>query len=142
MKPYGDLIVKSSELSNVKIDEGIIPLIIDEIPILAVAGIFAEGVFQLRGATELRVKESDRIKAICTNLLKLGLDVLEFDDGFSVSGKIKQVSESFESFGDHRIAMAFSILSSLLKNGGKVEGLESVSVSNPDFLKQLKSISS
>jgi 3-phosphoshikimate 1-carboxyvinyltransferase len=139
---FGDLIVKSSELSNVKIDEGIIPLIIDEIPILAVAGIFAEGVFQLRGATELRVKESDRIKAICTNLLKLGLDVLEFDDGFSVSGKIKQVSESFESFGDHRIAMAFSILSSLLKNGGKVEGLESVSVSNPDFLKQLKSISS
>jgi len=138
---YGDLLVKSSELSNVNISNEIIPLIIDEIPILTIAGSFAEGVFELRGASELRVKESDRIKAISLNLLKLGLGVVEFDDGFSVSGKIKQVSESFESFGDHRIAMAFSILSSLLKDGGKVEGFESVSVSNPDFLKQLKSIS-
>ncbi len=139
---YGDLLVKSSDLSNVKIDKEIIPLIIDEIPILAVAGIFAEGVFELRGASELRVKESDRIKAICTNLLKLGLDVEEFDDGFRVSGSIKKQSEPFDSFGDHRIAMAFAILSSLLKDGGEVEGFESVSVSNPDFLKQLNSISS
>jgi len=139
---YGDLLVKSSELSNVRIEKEIIPLIIDEIPILTIAGIFAEGIFELRGAAELRVKESDRIKAICLNLLKLGLDVVEFDDGFSVSGKIKQDSEPFESFGDHRIAMAFSILTSLLIDGGKVEGFESVSVSNPDFLKQLKSVSS
>jgi 3-phosphoshikimate 1-carboxyvinyltransferase len=139
---YGDLLVKSSELSNVKVDSKIIPLIIDEIPILAIAGIFAEGVFELRGASELRVKESDRIKAIDLNLLKLGLDVVEFDDGFSVSGKIRQITEPFESFSDHRIAMAFSILTSLLKDGGKVEGFESVSISNPDFLKQLKSISS
>jgi len=139
---YGDLLVKSSELSNVRIEKEIIPLIIDEIPILTIAGIFAEGIFELRGAAELRVKESDRIKAICLNLLKLGLDVVEFDDGFSVSGKIKQDSEPFKSFGDHRIAMAFSILTSLLIDGGKVEGFESVSVSNPDFLKQLKSISS
>ncbi|MDZ7624429.1 MAG: 3-phosphoshikimate 1-carboxyvinyltransferase [Ignavibacteriaceae bacterium] len=112
---YGDLLVKSSDLSNVRIDKQIIPLIIDEIPILAVAGIFAEGVFELRGASELRVKESDRIKAICTNLLKLGLDVEEFEDGFRVSGSIKKQSEPFDSFGDHRIAMAFAILSSLLE---------------------------
>ncbi|HSW55697.1 MAG TPA: 3-phosphoshikimate 1-carboxyvinyltransferase [Ignavibacteriaceae bacterium] len=139
---FGDVIVKSSELANIHISNEIIPLIIDEIPILTIAGIFAEGVFELRGAAELRVKESDRIKAICINLLKLGLDVVEFDDGFSVSGKMKQISEPFDSFADHRIAMTFSILSSLLIDGGKVEGFESVSVSNPDFLKQLKSISS
>ncbi|MCU0414290.1 MAG: 3-phosphoshikimate 1-carboxyvinyltransferase [Ignavibacteriaceae bacterium] len=139
---YGDLIVKSSDLSNIKIENEIIPLIIDEIPALTITGIFARGVFELRGASELRVKESDRIKAICANLLKIGLDVEEYEDGFSVSGKIKQISKQFESFGDHRIAMAFSILTSLLKDGGKVEGFESVSVSNPDFLKQLKSISS
>jgi 3-phosphoshikimate 1-carboxyvinyltransferase len=139
---YGDLLVKSSNFSNVKIDKQIIPLIIDEIPILAIAGVFAEGVFELRGASELRVKESDRIKAICANLLKLGLDIEEFEDGFRVSGSIKKQSEPFDSFGDHRIAMVFSILSSILKDGGDVEGFESVSVSNPNFLKQLKSISS
>jgi len=137
---YGDLLVKSSNLSNVRIDKQIIPLIIDEIPILAVAGIFTEGVFELRGASELRVKESDRIKAICTNLLKIGLDVEEFDDGFRISGSIKKQSEPFESFGDHRIAMAFAILSFLMNNGGKVEGFECVSVSNPNFQEQLSSI--
>jgi 3-phosphoshikimate 1-carboxyvinyltransferase len=139
---YGDVYINSSDLSNVKIDKAIIPLIIDEIPILTVAGILAKGVFELRDASELRVKESDRIKAICTNLLKLGLDVEEFDDGFKVSGSIKKQSETFDSYGDHRIAMAFAILLSLLKDGGEVEGFESVSVSNPDFLKQLNSISS
>jgi 3-phosphoshikimate 1-carboxyvinyltransferase len=137
---FGDVIVKSSELSNVKIDEEIIPLIIDEIPILTIAGIFAEGVFELRGAAELRVKETDRIKAICKNLLKLGLDLEEFEDGFRVSGSIKKQSAQFDSFSDHRIAMAFSILSSVLKDGGEVQGFESVSVSNPGFLEQLFSI--
>lgn len=137
---YGDLIVKSSDLSNVKIDKQIIPLIIDEIPILAVAGIFAEGEFEMRGASELRVKESDRVKAICTNLLKLGLDIEEYEDGFSASGKIKKTSELFNSFGDHRIAMAFAILSSLLEDGGRVKGFECASVSNPGFLEQLSSI--
>jgi 3-phosphoshikimate 1-carboxyvinyltransferase len=137
---FGNLLVKSNDLSNVRIEKEIIPLIIDEIPILSVAGIFAKGVFELRDASELRLKESDRIKAICANLLKLGLDVEEFDDGFKVSGSINKQSEPFNSYGDHRIAMAFAILSSLLKDGGEVEGLESVSVSNPDFLKQLNSI--
>jgi len=139
---YGNLLVKSSDLSNVKVDSEIIPLIIDEIPILAVAGIFSEGIFELRGAAELRIKESDRIKAICTNLSKLGLDVDEFDDGFRVSGSIKKQSEPFNSFGDHRIAMAFAILSSLVDEGGSIEGFECASISNPYFLKQLQAISS
>jgi 3-phosphoshikimate 1-carboxyvinyltransferase len=129
--------VRSSELSNVKINKQIIPLIIDEIPILTIAGILAEGDFELRGASELRVKESDRIKAICNNLLKLGLDLEEFEDGFRVSGLITKQSATFDSFGDHRIAMAFAILSSLLKDGGRVEAFECFSVSNPDFLKHL-----
>ena len=137
---YGNLLVKSSNLSNVKIDAEIIPTIIDEIPILTVAGIFAYGDFEIRGASELRMKESDRIKAICSNLLRLGLDNEEFDDGFRVSGSIKKQSKPFESFGDHRIAMAFAILSSLLEVGGRVEGFECSSVSNPGFLEQLSSI--
>jgi 3-phosphoshikimate 1-carboxyvinyltransferase len=138
---YGDLLVKSSDLSNIKIENEIIPLIIDEIPSLTIAGIYADGNFELKGAAELRIKESDRIKAICNNLLKIGLDVEEFEDGFRVSGPIKKQSEPFDSFGDHRIAMAFAILSLLMNSGGRVDGFECVSVSNPKFLKQLNSIS-
>ena len=137
---YGDLLVKSSALINIKINPEIIPLIIDEIPILAVAGIFAKGAFEISGASELRVKESDRIKSLVSNLILLGLEVEEFTDGFKISGELKKAIKPFYSFGDHRIVMAFAILSSLLEDGGKVEGFESVAISNPGFLDQLKSI--
>lgn len=139
---FGDVIVKSSRLSNIIIRKEIIPLIIDEIPILAIAGIFAEGNYELRGASELRVKESDRIKAICKNLLKIGLTIDEHEDGFSVIGLPKNIAQTFESFYDHRIAMAFAILSSLLDSGGNVDKFECVSVSNPEFLNQLRTVSS
>ncbi len=141
---FGDLFIKSSSLYNVKIPEEIIPNIIDEIPILAVAGIFAEGVFEINNASELRKKETDRIKAICENFRLTGLNVGESEDGFSVSGKSKAISEReqihFESYGDHRIAMAFGVLSMLLKGGGKVKGFDCVNISNPGFLSQLKKI--
>jgi 3-phosphoshikimate 1-carboxyvinyltransferase len=138
---YGDLFIKSSELKNVQIEKEIIPLIIDEIPIIAVAGVFANGEFKINNAPELRVKESDRIKSMCANFLSLGLDIKEFDEGFSISGTIKNPHAHFNSFNDHRIAMAFSILSCLLDAGGSVEGFESVFISNPDFSDQLKKIS-
>lgn len=137
---YGDIIVESSELKNVEIPEEIIPNIIDEIPILSVGGIFAEGNFSIRGAGELRKKESDRIKSLCTNYKNSGLNVEEFEDGFSLSGQIKQNNLVFDSFNDHRIAMAFSILSLLLKEGGKVNNFSCVNISNPDFVNQLKQI--
>ena len=138
---FGDIFVKSSELSNVKIDSKIIPSIIDEIPTLSIAGIFAKGDFEIRGAGELRVKESDRIRSLIFNFRLLGLDVEEFSDGFILSGKLKKTNQTFNSFGDHRIAMALTVLSSLFKDGGKVDGFESVSKSNPDFHSQLKSVS-
>lgn len=137
---YGDLLIKSSYLSNVKINADLTPMIIDEIPILAVAGIFAEGDFEIRGASELRVKESDRIKSLVSNLISLGLDIEEYSDGFRISGEIKKTKSNFNSFGDHRIAMACAVLSMLLEQGGIVEGFDSVSVSNPGFLDQLQSI--
>lgn len=138
---YGNLIVKSSSLNNIKIDSKIIPNIIDEIPILTIAGIFADGEFEIKNAKELRVKESDRINSICSNLKMLGLGVDEFEDGFVVSGAIKNSKPVFESFGDHRIAMSFAILSMLLENGGEVDGYECVAISNPKFEEQINSIS-
>jgi 3-phosphoshikimate 1-carboxyvinyltransferase len=140
LEKYGDMVVKNSRLKNIKIDNEIVPQIIDEIPILAVTGLFAEGEFIINNVSELRVKESDRIKSICVNIAGLGVEVNEFNDGFSFSGKIKNSNPAFNSFGDHRIAMAFSILSCLLADGGSVEGFDSVAISNPDFLYQLKNV--
>ena len=137
----GDLLIKSSKLHNIKIPPDIIPNIIDEIPILTVAGILASGKFSVRNAKELRGKESDRISAICYNLKHLGLNVTEFEDGFECDGEINNPFPVFESFEDHRIAMSFGILSLLLLNGGKVNNFNSVAISNPDFIKQLKTIS-
>ena len=137
---FGDIIVRSSKLKNVVIENEIITNIIDEIPILSVAGLFAEGMFKIESAKELRKKESDRIKSLCYNYRLLGVIVDESPDSFSISGEIKNHSPSFESFDDHRIAMAFSVLSMLLKEGGKINKFECVSISNPNFISQLKRI--
>ncbi len=139
-EPLGELKIESNKLKNVAIKNELLPNIIDEIPALTIAGVFAEGDFEIRNAQELRLKETDRIKAICYNLKKLGLNVEEYNDGFKFSGVIKNERPIFKSFGDHRIAMAFGILSCLLEDGGKVDGFECVSVSNPNFVEQLKSI--
>ena len=138
---FGNLLIKTSKLHNIEILSDIIPNIIDEIPILTIAGILASGKFSIRNAKELRGKESDRITAICDNLKHLGLKVTEFEDGFEFDGEVNNPFPVFESFEDHRIAMSFGILSLLLHNGGKVNNFSTVAISNPDFIKQLKTIS-
>lgn len=140
-EPFGDIIVCSSSLQNIQLEKNIIPSIIDEIPILSIARLFANGTFQIRNAGELRFKESDRIKSLCYNFRLLGLDVNEFEDGFAVAGEMKERFPLFESFGDHRIAMSFAVLSMLLEKGGRVNHFDCVNISNPNFLKQLYSIS-
>ncbi|MBZ0179138.1 MAG: 3-phosphoshikimate 1-carboxyvinyltransferase [Melioribacteraceae bacterium] len=136
----GDLIVRSSELKNIKIDKRLIPNIIDEIPILAAAGFFADGEFEIRNAEELRHKESDRIKSICSNFKNNNIPIVEFADGFKIEECKIPPTGKFNSFGDHRIAMTFSIVSMLFKNGGEVNGFECCAVSNPHFIDQINSI--
>lgn len=138
---YGDILVKSSVLQNIEIEKELIPNVIDEIPILSVAGFFANGKFSIRNAEELRYKESDRIKAICENFVSLGCQVNEYKDGFEIIKKEIMDNISFNSFSDHRIAMAFYILGSLIKNTVHIDSIESVKISNPDFFSQLKAIS-
>lgn len=137
---YGDVIIKSSSLKNIKIDKAIVPNVIDEIPILTIAGIFAEGDFEIDNIEELRVKESDRIKSLCENLKLLGLTVEETLNGFGFKGTINVKKQIFNSYHDHRIAMAFSVLSMLLENGGEVDNYECVAISNPQFDEQIRSI--
>ncbi|HEX3072053.1 MAG TPA: 3-phosphoshikimate 1-carboxyvinyltransferase, partial [Ignavibacteriales bacterium] len=138
---YGNIrIFGGKDLKNIDILPGIIPNIIDEIPVLSVIGLFAAGSFKIKGAGELRVKESDRIKALCSNFKILGLNPNEYEDGFELQGAITNKQPEFESFHDHRIAMAFGVLSMLLPNGGTVKNFECVKISNPNFLKQLNLI--
>lgn len=138
---YGNIrIFGGKDLKNIDIIPGIIPNIIDEIPVLSIMGLFAAGSFKIKGAGELRVKESDRIKALCSNFKMLGLSPDEYDDGFELQGAITNRQPEFESFHDHRIAMAFGVLSMLLPNGGAVKNFECVKISNPNFLKQLNLI--
>lgn len=136
----GDLKVSSSELTNIDIPKEIIPNIIDEIPVLSVAGVFAKGKFTIRNAGELRVKESDRIKSVCENFKRAGLTAAEFEDGFEVDGELTTSHVDFETYFDHRIAMAFGILATRMKNGASVKDFEHVGISNPKFMTQLNDL--
>jgi 3-phosphoshikimate 1-carboxyvinyltransferase len=140
----GDLRVRGEgkfaarDQSNI-ISGEIIPNLIDEIPILAVLGTQIENGLEVREAEELRVKESDRIKAIVENLRRMNARVEEFPDGFRVEKSSLRGAE-IDSFGDHRIAMAFSIAGLLADGETVVTGAESASVSFPDFFQTLEKI--
>jgi len=137
IEPFGNLIIKSSELKNIEINKVDIPNIIDEIPILSVAGLFAEGKFIINNAEELRHKESDRIKSIINNYKKININIKENKNGFVLEDNLNVNTADFDSFGDHRIAMSFAVLSMLMKNGGRVNGFDCVKISNPDFMQQI-----
>ncbi len=140
-EPIGDLVVKHSDLrTNFTLTGAIIPNVIDEIPILSIAAAFAEGSFEVRGAKDLRNKETDRIQAVCTNLRALGLTVEEFPDGFAFESKKDLLSSEFDSFDDHRIAMAFGIASLALPGESTIVNAECVSISFPTFWETVQSI--
>ena len=98
-----------AELKAMNITKEKIPALIDEFPILCVAATQAQGITTIRGAEELRVKESDRIKSMVTELRKMGVELEEFEDGLSISGRSDLKGAVLESYGDHRIAMAMAI---------------------------------
>jgi 3-phosphoshikimate 1-carboxyvinyltransferase len=108
-EPRGDLLVRSSSLSATTIGGEQIPRCIDEIPILAIAASLARGTTVIKDAQELRVKECDRIKALATNLRRMAVAVEEMEDGLVIEGRERFTPATVDSFGDHRIAMAFII---------------------------------
>ena len=109
-----DLIVKSSDLHGIEVPEDIIPTIIDEIPILSIAAAFSKGTTIIKNASELRVKESDRLNAISEGLHKLNINHKMFEDGLLIKGNTNDVDiyEEINSFDDHRIAMSYLIAGS------------------------------
>jgi len=139
-EPIADLIVNSSSLKSVEIGGDLIPQAIDEIPILAIAAAHAEGTTVIRDAKELRVKETDRIKAIVIGLKKFGVKVEEFNNGMAITGKSKLKGTTVSSYGDHRIAMAFIIAGLTASGETKVEDTKTIATSFPNFMELLESV--
>ncbi|MBO8159546.1 3-phosphoshikimate 1-carboxyvinyltransferase [Thermosyntropha sp.] len=129
-----DILVKSSELKGIEIEGEIIPRLIDEIPVIAVAMAAAEGTSAVRGAEELRVKETDRIKAIALELGRMGVNITELEDGFIIEGdKEKLKGTCVESHDDHRIAMSLAVAGLIADGETCIDDAEVVAISFPEF---------
>lgn len=139
-EPVADLRVKHSKLKACKISGEIIPRLIDEVPILAVAAAFAEGTSTITDAAELRVKESDRLKAMTSELGKMGAKVNELPDGLEITGGVPLKGAEVDSFTDHRIAMSLAIAALMAKGTTTIERAEAVSISYPQFFKTLQQV--
>jgi 3-phosphoshikimate 1-carboxyvinyltransferase len=140
-EPIGDLVVQYSELkSNLALHGAEVVDLIDEIPILSVTGLFAEGTFSIHDAHELRAKETDRIAAMVHNLRLLGCEVEEYEDGYAFEGGKKYSGAVIPSYGDHRIAMSFGIAGLKIPNI-TIENADCVDISFPGFWQQLVSSS-
>ena len=136
-EPYGTIIVDGSSLTSTLICGKEIPNVIDELPILAVAGALAQGTTIIRDAQELRLKETDRITAIITNLRAMGVTVTEYDDGFAIQGGALLQGASLKSYGDHRIAMAFSIAALFAQGTTSIDDTSCIQTSYPGFAAEL-----
>ena len=139
-EPWGDLRVKTSELRGIEIGGALIPRIIDELPILAICATQARGVTVIRDAQELRVKETDRIRAVTENLHRMGVQLEERPDGWVIPGPQRLSGALVESFGDHRIAIAFAIAGLIADGPTVISGAEWVAISYPTFFDNLAQI--
>ncbi len=138
----GTVDVKGTTLRGTIIEGREIPNVIDEIPIIAVAAALAEGDTEIRDARELRVKETDRIAAVATNLRAMGVEVEERDDGMRITGGATLRGAKLDSFGDHRIAMAFAIAGLFAEGETTIDNVECVQTSYPGFAETLEAVRS
>jgi 3-phosphoshikimate 1-carboxyvinyltransferase len=140
-EPVADILVSGGALlKGVQIGGEIIPRLIDEIPIIAVAAALAEGKTVISDAGELRVKESDRISALAGQLSRLGAVIVETEDGFVIEGVERLEGAEVESLGDHRIAMAMAVAGLAAEGDTAVHGAEAVTVSYPGFMAALRAL--
>lgn len=139
-EPMGHVRIKYSELQAITIHAEDIPSLIDEIPILAIVCTQAHGTSEIRGAEELRVKESDRLSAIEQNLSAMGVKLEPLPDGFRITGPQKLNGAVIQSHDDHRIAMAFAIAGLLAKGHTEIVNPECVSISYPHFFEALREL--
>ena len=141
-EPAADLHIRASRLHGTEIGGSLIPRLIDELPVIAAMACAAKGTTVIRDARELKIKESDRIRAMAEGLSRMGAAVTETPDGLIIEGGRPLKGAEIDSRGDHRVAMAFSILSLIADGPVTISHPECVSVSAPDFYRDLKNITS
>jgi len=135
-EPIGDIIIKGRDLKAITVKDNI-PWLIDELPALAMAMAVAEGESVVKNAKELRVKESDRIKAVVENLKRCGIEAKELEDGYKIRGG-EIIRGAIDSYGDHRIAMSFAVLG--LISGMEIKEIECINTSFPGFFELFRKI--
>jgi 3-phosphoshikimate 1-carboxyvinyltransferase len=136
----GDIVVEHSTLRGGVIERALTAPLIDEIPVLAVLGAASEEGLAVRDAAELRVKETDRIRTLVENLRRMGVAVKETPDGMIIPGRQKLRAAALDSFGDHRIAMAFAVAALRANGESTIHGAEAASVSFPGFWETLAGV--
>lgn len=136
-EPTADLLVKHSHLHGVTIEGDLIPTLIDELPIINIMAACAEGTTVIRDAAELKVKESNRIDVMVQYLSAMGCDITGTDDGMIIVGGQPLHGTEIDSHADHRIAMSFAIASLIAGSETTIKGSDAVSISYPDFYKDL-----
>ncbi len=139
-EPRGTIDVRHSELRATRVGAGEVPLAIDELPLVALAGAFAEGTTHVRGAGELRHKESDRVARVVEAINAVGGDADASEDGFAIQGTGGLRGGRISSHGDHRLAMLGALAGLASRDGVDVEGMEAAAVSYPGFEADLRSL--
>ncbi|MBA2870187.1 3-phosphoshikimate 1-carboxyvinyltransferase [Anoxybacillus calidus] len=139
-EPMGDITVRTSELKGIEIGGELIPRLIDEIPIIALLATQAEGTTVIKDASELRVKETDRIATVVSELNRLGADIEATDDGMIIRGKTKLKANHIvvDSYGDHRIGMMLAIAACITEGELTLNRSEAIAVSYPSFFEHLQ----
>ena len=136
-EPVADIIVRSSRLHGITVEGELLLRLIDEVPVFAVAAAFADGTTEIRDAKELRVKESDRVATVVSQLSALGVSIVEREDGMVIDGGKGINGGAVASFGDHRLAMAFAAAGLASRGDVRIEDAEAVAVSYPKFWEDL-----
>jgi 3-phosphoshikimate 1-carboxyvinyltransferase len=136
----GTVQVVGRELKGITIEGGDAAALIDEIPVLAAIAPYTSDGVEIRDARELRVKESDRIAAIASSLRSMGAQVDEREDGLKIPGRQKLLGAEIDSFGDHRIAMAFAVAALKAEGETRIRGAEAAVISYPAFFEALESV--
>lgn len=139
-EPVADILVRASRLKGCAIAGSVVPRAIDEFPAICVAAACADGVTTIREARELRVKETDRISAMATNLRSLGVPVEECDDGMDITGVERLAGGSVDSFGDHRIAMSMAVAALVSTDGITIADTGCIATSFPSFFPLLEKV--
>ncbi len=140
-EPVADVVASSASLKGIDLGGDIIPIMIDELPVLAVAACFAEGDTVIRDAAELRVKESDRIATTVSELTRLGGHLEPREDGMVIHGVGRLAGSTVESHGDHRLAMSMAVAGLAASGVTRIQGAEDAAVSYPTFWEHLTSLS-